>query len=300
MSVVEEIEDRAQQILTRVGPAVVAVGDRGSGVVLAPGFVLTNAHHIHGPTVRVTAAPGTDVDASVAGVDADGDIAVLEADVDGGAEPPAWAGDTPAVGRPVFALARSASGSLRVTFGTLSATEQGFRGPGGRRISGGLEHTAPLARGSSGGPVLDGAGRLLGLNTNRLADGFYLALPANAELRARADALRAGEAPQRRRLGIGAAPAAVARRLRASVGLPARDGVLVRAVFDGSPAERAGLRVGDLITAVDGQPVADVDQLQTGVDAAGDRASLSLEVLRGTEELTVAVTFGPTREEGAV
>lgn len=298
MALVEELEERAQDLLARVGPAVVAVGERGSGIVFADGFVLTNAHHVRGEDVRVTAAPGKSASGRVAGVDVDGDLAIIEAAVDGAA-PPEWLAEEAAVGRPVFALARSASGSLRVTFGMVSAVGQSFRGPGGRRITGGIEHTAPLARGSSGGPIIDGAGRLLGLNTNRLADGFYLALPASAELRARADALRSGQSPQRRRLGIGAAPASVAKRLRASVGLAPRDGVLVRAVFEDSPADRAGLRVGDLIVSAAGRPVANVDHLQAAVDALEGAASLPLEVLRGTEELDVAVPFGPTREEGA-
>ena len=101
-----------------------------------------------------------------------------------------WAdGAGPSVGQPVFALANPGGRGLRVTFGFVSGVERTFRGPRGRRISGSLEHTAPLLPGSSGGPVLDGDGRLLGINTNRLGEGFYLAIPADATLRGRVDAL---------------------------------------------------------------------------------------------------------------
>ena len=100
------------------------------------------------------------------------------------------------------------------------------------------------------------------VNTNRLGEGFYLALPADAALRARVEALGRGESVTRPRLGIAVAPARVSRRLRESVGLPDRDGVLVRGVEDDSPAARAGIRDGDLIVEIAGQPVSEADQLQ--------------------------------------
>ena len=75
-----------------------------------------------------------------------------------------------------------------VTFGIVSSVSRSFRGPGGRRIAGSVEHTAPLTPGSSGGAIVDAGGNFLGLNTNRIGEGFYLALPADAALRSRVDA----------------------------------------------------------------------------------------------------------------
>jgi serine protease Do len=174
-----------------------------------------------------------------------------------------------------------------VTFGTVSAVERSFRGPGGRRIGGSLEHTAPLAPGSSGGPLLDADGRLVGLNTNRLGEGFYLALPADAALRGRIEALGRGESVSRPRLGIAVAPSRVASHLRQSVGLPARDGVLVRDVEDDSPAARAGIRDGDLIVEIGGQVVTEADQLQDIL--ATTPMPFEVKVVRGTDERTVSV-----------
>jgi serine protease Do len=169
--------------------------------------------------------------------------------------------------------------------------DRAFRGPRGRRIAGSIEHTAPLARGSSGGPVVNRAGQLVGLNTHRLGEGFYLALPADAELRQRIDALARGESPVRPRLGVGIAPGRVARRLRRAVGLPEREGLLVRVVQEGSPAANAGVQAGDLIVAVDGENVTDADQLYAALDRlSGQR--LALGIVRGVEERTVTVTFG--------
>src|SRR5919205_4099631 len=121
------------------------------------------------------------------------------------------------VGTAVFALSNPGGRGLRVTFGFVSGVERSFRGPRGRRISGSLEHTAPLLPGSSGGPIVDAEGRLLGVNTNRLGEGFYLAIPADAGLRSRVDALSRGESVARPRLGVALAPAHVARRMRRAV-----------------------------------------------------------------------------------
>ena len=161
--------------------------------MLGKGQVLTNAHNVRGDQLTVTFADGRTAQGSVAGRDIDGDLAVISVDT---GETPAlpWAGSAPAqIGEPVFAVANPGGRGLRVTFGFVSGVDRAFRGPRGRRISGSLEHTAPLLPGSSGGPVLDAGGRLLAINTNRLGEGFYLAIPADEALRGRADALARGE-----------------------------------------------------------------------------------------------------------
>nr|MBA3283204.1 trypsin-like peptidase domain-containing protein [Acidimicrobiia bacterium] len=174
MGAVAELEQGARAVAERAGPAVVAIGrgPRGSGVVIEAGQVLTNAHNLRDRTTSVTFADGRVLQASVIGLDPDGDLAVLAVETDDAA-PVAW-GDPGEVtaGALVYAVARGRNG-LRTTFGLVTGTEQEFRGPRGRRIRGSIEHSAPLARGSSGGPVLDGEGRLLALNTRRLGEGFY-------------------------------------------------------------------------------------------------------------------------------
>jgi serine protease Do len=189
----------------------------------------------------------------------------------------------------VFALADPGGRGLRTTFGMVSATGRGFRGPRGRRVTGSIEHTAPLPRGSSGGPLVDPDGRLLGLNAVRRDGGFILALPADAALRRRVEELARGEAGERPRLGVALAPPRVARRLRSAVGLPERDGLLVRAVVDGSPAAAAGLERGDLLVRAGDRELASMDDLFDALDAAGD--TLPLVVVRGTEERELQVPF---------
>jgi serine protease Do len=293
VAAISELEENMRSVAEVAGPSVVGIGDRwavGSGIVVGSGKILTNAHNVRREEITVTFADGRRVSGRPAGVDVDGDVAVIDADT-GDAPAVGWADGGTEVGRVVFALANPGGRGLRATFGIVSGTQRSFRGPRGRKISGSLEHTAPLLPGSSGGPVVDANGRLMGINTNRLGEGFYLAIPADASLRATIDSLSSGEAPERVRLGIAAAPPHVARGLRRAVGLPEADGLLVRQVEDDSPAAAAGLEEGDLIIAIGGRSVEGIDVLYDALGSAHAGSTLELKVLRGTEERTVVVTF---------
>jgi serine protease Do len=292
MTALDELQKTITDVSTRVGPSVVGIGARlrGSGVVIADGKVLTNAHNLRGDEVTINFAGGRSTRGKVAGVDADGDLAVVNVDTSG-AKAVDWAdGSAVTPGTIVFAAAAAPDGATRVTLGTVSAVARAFRGPGGRRIAGSVEHTAPLAPGSSGGPVLNAKGQFLGINTNRIGEGFYLALPADKALRERVDALGRGESVERPRLGVAVAPSHVAARLRASVGLPEREGLLVRGVEDGSLADKAGIQQGDLIIAAAGKPVTDADTLFETLSTA--KLPFEVKVVRGTEERTVNVGGG--------
>ena len=196
MSILEDLQSAVSTVAERAGTGIVGIGrgNRGSGIVIAEGKVLTNAHNLRGDEVTVTFADGRRTR---------------------GPCPGRWRRrprrrgrryrrcDRPRVGRrrvPGPRLGglrgrRQPRRGTRVTFGLVSATARSFRGPGGRRISGSIEHTAPLAPGSSGGALLDATGTVVGVNTNRIGEGFYLALPADAALRERIDALGRGESP---------------------------------------------------------------------------------------------------------
>jgi serine protease Do len=293
MSILDDLSSAIRTVHDSAGPAVVGIGRRlrGSGVVVADGRVLTNAHNLRGDEVTVTFRDGRSTRGTVLGVDPDGDLAVIDVDT-AGAPPLPWSDAEASVGDVVFGLASIGAGAARVTAGTVSAIEQTFRGPGGSRIGGSLEHTAPLAPGSSGGPLVDGSGKLLALNTNRIGEGFYLALPANAALKARVDALSRGETPRRARLGVAVAPSHIARRMRRSVGLPERDGILVRGVEDGSLAADAGIEAGDLLVEAGGRAITDADDLFAALSALD--LPFELKLVRGVEERTVRVGGGTT------
>ena len=293
MAILDEIGASIRQLAQGAGTSVVGVGQRwgaGSGIVLGEGKVFTSAHNVRGDKVTVTFSDGRAAEGNVAGRDIDGDLAVIGVDT-GGVPALPWADGAPAeIGMPVFALANPGGRGLRATFGFVSGTERTFRGPRGRRITGSLEHTAPLLPGSSGGPVLTAAGQLLAINTSRLGEGFYLAIPADESLRGRADALARGESAQSPRLGVAIAPNYVARRLRRAVGLPDTDGLLIRDVTDDSPAARADLAQGDLIVAAAGHPVRTPDDLSDALQAARG-GTIELNIIRGTDERAIQVTL---------
>lgn len=295
MSVLEELETSVQATAERIGPSVVGIGRGwgvGSGVVFAPGRVLTNAHAVRHDEVTVTFGDGRRETGRVLATEPDLDLAVIETDT-GEVEPIAWdpeAGQAP-MGRAVLALANPGGRGLRVTPGFVSSSSRSFRGPRGRRIAGVIEHTAPLPRGSSGGPLVDGQGRLIGINSVRVDGGLILAIPADAAVHDRVEALGRGEAPRAPRLGVAIAPPRVARRLRRAVGLPERDGVLVRGVEEESPAAQAGLERGDLIVGAGGRDIDRMDALYEALDRARTDGRLELRIVRGTEERAVEVAF---------
>jgi serine protease Do len=294
MAILDEIQEGIARLAEGAGASVVGIGQRwgaGSGIVLGEGRVLTNAHNVRGDEVAVTFADGRTAQGTVVGRDIDADLAVIEADTTAAPALP-WAdGASASIGTPVFALASPGGRGLRVTFGFVSGIDRAFRGPRGRRITGSVEHTAPLLPGSSGGPIVNAAGQLLGINTNRLGEGFYLAMPADEALRGRIDALGRGEFTAPPQLGVAIAPGHVARRMRRAVGLPDVDGLLIREVTEDSPAARGGLAAGDLIVAAGGQPTRSLDDLFDALQAAGS-GTIELSLVRGTEERTVQVVLG--------
>jgi serine protease Do len=293
-----ETQEAIERAAEAGGPAVVGVGSgwrAGTGTVIAPDRVLTSSHNVGRGEVAVAFDRDRQVAGTVLAADRDLQLVVLEAET-GDVEAPSWAPEDwePGIGTAVLALSNPGGRGLRATLGFVSAADRSFRGPRGRRITGAIEHTAPLPRGSAGGPLLDVEGRLLGINVLRLEGGLIVALNANAGLREAAQRLAEGEAPARPYLGVAIAPPRAARRMRRAVGLTERDGLLVRAVEEGSPADRAGVAQGDLIVAAADRPVAGVDSLHTALDRAAG-GDVSLTVVRGTEEhqLEVALNGAP-------
>lgn len=291
----DELQETVGRLAAEAGPAVVSIGrnGRGTGFVIGTDRVLTSAHNLRDRTVAVTFADGRAEQGAVHGDDHDGDLVVL--DVPTGDAPALTLADLaadapPAVGTAVVALSRGGH-RPRATVGFVSGADRAFRGPRGRVVHGAVEHTAPLARGSSGGPVLDADGRVVGVNTHRAGDGFYLARVSDPALRARVDELLAGRSVRRRLLGVAVAPPEVAERLRRAVGLDdERPGLLVRAVDEDGPAGAAGVSEGDLLVAVRDTPLTSVDDLAAALDAV-DGDTVELTVVRGADERTVTVSF---------
>jgi serine protease Do len=291
MSAVDELSELVRGVAASAGPAVVSIGrhGRGTGFVVASGKVLTNAHNVRDETTEVGFADGRSVQGTIAGSDVDGDLVVVDVDT-AGVAPLEWSTDPVAPGDVVITVTAGRH-RRRSGWGQVTAVEAAFRGPRGRRITGALEHTAPSGAGSSGAPVLDRSGKVVGINTHRIEQGFYLARTADDTMRTAVAAMAEGRRFERVRLGVALAPPEVAARLRRSVGLEAREGLLVRGVVDDSPAARAGIREGDLLTRAADHDLRTPDDLFAVLAGLESGSELTIALVRGTEELTVNVTF---------
>jgi serine protease Do len=288
-----EFSDALATTIAGAEASVVGVSRAGSGFIVGPDRVVTSAHNLRGgDKVEVHFGSGTSAEATPLGVDEEGDLAVLSV-LTGGRSALAWEpGRGPRLGEVVIGLSRP-RGRLHAGVGFVSGTAVPFQGPRGRLLTGAIQHSASLVRGSSGGPLLDISGRLAGVNTHREGDGFYLALPAGTELKARIEALSHGEVPVRPRLGVALAPPRAARHLRQAVGLPPKDGLLVHAVEEGGPAARAGIRRGDLIVSLQGRPTTTLEELVAALEAASS-GEVAVGLVRGAEELAVHVDLSGT------
>jgi S1-C subfamily serine protease len=264
---------------------------RGSGIVIGTDEVLTSAHNLRDRTTQVTLPDGTTVQAEVVATDAHGDLAVLKAPT--GDVTPLVIAEPDGIGS-IVVSASGGRGNPRVAAGIVGSVRRRFRGPGGHPVRGAFEHDAALPKGASGGPVLDVSGQLVGINTHRTSTG-YLARPFDEVLVGRLAALRAGNDHLPRILGVILAPPHVAAKLRAAVGLDEAPGALVRGVESDGPAAAAGIREGDLITAVragDGSAEVDgPDSLQAALDRFGPAETLVVTLTRGVEPLEVTISF---------
>jgi serine protease Do len=285
VSTIADLQQDIRNLITPLRQATVSLGrdHRASGVVIAPGVLLTNAHAVRDRTIQVRFHDGRTVQGAVAGIDQEGDLAVITADTTD-ITPLEWSELPATPGTIVFA----GHGSSGASMGLVTAEQTRFRGPRGRSISSAFEHNAALGRGASGGPVVGTDGRLLGINTAR-TDSGYQAIASSSDLRNRISRLQGGETIERPTLGIAIVEPAVARRVRHAAGLDDRDGVLVSAVATGSPAANAGLAQGDFIVAIDDRAIASIDDVHAALDSSP--SAVTLRVLRGAEERSVAITF---------
>ncbi|SPF48149.1 putative periplasmic serine endoprotease DegP-like (fragment) [Candidatus Sulfotelmatobacter kueseliae] len=269
----------------------------GSGFVFAPdGLILTNSHVVHNAArIGVTLADGRRMPASLIGDDPASDLAVIRVDEPGFDQPGLTAaalGDSQRlrVGQIVIAIGAPYGFQSTVTAGVVSALGRSLRSYSGRLIDDVIQTDASLNPGNSGGPLVDSAGRVVGVNTATIlpAQGICFAIGINTAKFVASRLLRDGRI-RRSFIGVSAQTVPVHRRVVRFYDLAKETGALVLSVEDGSPAKRAGLREGDVIVALEGQPVAGVDDLQRLLTEVRMGVSCSLTVLRWTEKLELKV-----------
>ena len=286
---------------TRSGEARERQGG-GSGFVFTPdGLILTNSHVVHDAVrIAVTLADGRRMPATVIGDDTASDLAVIRLEQEHGEPGVAAAalGDSQRlrVGQIVIAIGAPYGFQSTVTAGVVSALGRSLRSYSGRLIDDVIQTDASLNPGNSGGPLVDSAGRVVGVNTATIlpAQGICFAIGINTAKFVASRLLRDGRI-RRSYIGVSAQTVPVHRRVVRFYNLPKEMGVVVLGVEENSPAKRAGLREGDIIVALEGQPVAGVDDLHRVLTDVRVGVSCSLTVLRWTEKLDLKVVPEETR-----
>ena len=264
----------------------------GSGFVFTPdGLILTNSHVVHeAERIAVTLSDGRHMPATLIGEDPASDLAVIRVDEPGLAA--AEMGDTQRlrVGQIAIAIGAPYGFQSTVTAGVVSALGRSLRSYSGRLIDDVIQTDAALNPGNSGGPLLDSSGRVIGVNTATIlpAQGICFAIGINTAKFVASRLLRDGRI-RRSYVGISGQTVPVHRRVVRFYDLPKETGALVISVEDGSPAKRAGLREGDVIVGLGGQPVAGVDDLHRLLTEVRVGVSCTLTVLRWTEKLELKV-----------
>jgi S1-C subfamily serine protease len=273
-------------------------GGAGSGFVVAPdGYVLTNSHVVAaGGDVRVRAPTGEPVPAVVVGDDPATDLALLKiapAELFGDVAP-VWLSIDGAIkprrGQLVVAIGNPLGFDSTVSTGVVSALGRTLRGRDNRLIDGVVQHTAPLNPGNSGGPLLDSRGRVLGVNTAIIAysQGIGFAVGVETVSWVLGGLLARGRV-RRAWLGLGGMRRPLDRRLARAHGLGG-SAVEVMTVETGSPAEKAGLRDGDLIVGFGGKPVESVDDLHRLLRDHAPGVAIALAIVRRGRALSVEIT----------
>jgi len=264
----------------------------GSGFVFTPdGFVLTNSHVVSGAArVDVTLNDGRRLPAQIVGDDPNTDLAVLRVQAPGLVA--ARLGESRSVrpGQVVIAIGNPYGFQCTVTTGVVSALGRSLRSGSGRLIDNVIQTDAALNPGNSGGPLVDSAGDVIGVNTAVIlpAQGICFAMAIDTVKFVAGRLIKDGKIA-RAFIGVAGQNVPLHRRVVRFHGLPHDSAILVVSLEADSPAQRAGLQEGDLIVALDGQPVAGIDDLHRILTDARVGARAALTVLRGTAKLDLAI-----------
>lgn len=299
----EELLDAYSRAVTtaaeKVSPSVVYLeirqkrgGGSGSGFIFTPdGFILTNSHVVHGATsIDATVSDGRRSRADLVGEDPDTDLAVIR--INAPNLPPVELGDSQRVrpGQLAIAIGNPYGFQYTVTAGVVSALGRTLRSRSGRLIENVIQTDAALNPGNSGGPLVASDGRVIGVNTATIlpAQGICFATAINTAKFVAGKLMKYGEI-RRSHIGVEGQDAPVHRRIVRFHNLAVDNGVLVSAVQEESPAQRAGLQRGDVIVEFAGQPISGIDSLHRLLteDRAGVRSAAT--VIRGVEKLALEI-----------
>lgn len=297
-SVLQDFSDALALTVEGTGPAVVRVEARrrlpATGIVWSAAGVIVTAHHVveQDDHVGIGLHDGRTLSARLLGRDPTTDVAVLQAQIGQGQLPltvPTWADPADLrVGHLALALGRPGQRVL-ATFGIVSALGEGWRTPAGGEVDHYLQSDVVMLPGFSGGPLVDAAGHIIGMNTSAMLRGVSLTIPAPTLRRVVETILSHGHV-RRGYLGVSAQaarlPALLAQQLQQESGL------LLGSVEADGPADKAGLFMGDTLISLDNQPVRHLDDLMALLTGERVGRPLSARIVRGGQVQTLDVVIG--------
>ena len=286
-------------VVDSVGPAVVSISGAkhkknqaddqvgaGSGVVIAPdGYILTNDHVIQNAnSLDVRLTDGTSLSATLIGKDPATDLAVIRANASFLPSSTLGSSDLLRVGQLAIAMGNPFGFQSTVSTGVVSALGRALRSTRGRLIENIIQHTAPLNPGNSGGPLVDSAGKVVGINTAiiPMAQGIGFSIPANTARWVVSQILTHGRV-RRGHLGIAGRQRPLDRRIVRFHGLNDKSAVEVLSVESRGPAGTAGMRVGDLIVSINSSGVQSVDDLHRFLSEWPIGQAVELDIVRGNK-----------------
>ena len=291
------VSDALADAVQRAGEYTVMVDARKrmplSGIIYAPDLVLTADHGVEREAgIRIGLPDGKETSAALAGRDRGSDLALLR--VEGAKLAPAIAAAGEArVGHLALAVGRPALGGVQASLGLVNALGHDLRGPHGRRIERYIAADATPYPGFSGGPLVDLAGGLLGINTSGLIQGMSLAIPAGLAWQIAASLAQHGHV-KRGYLGIRSQVVEIPTQARDALQRDQTSGLLVVGIEDGGPAVRSqgGLMVGDILVGMNGHQIADHDDLLGALSGDLVGHHVAAEVVRGGQFQHIEVMVG--------
>src|SRR5262245_24104610 len=285
--------------VARTAPAVVTVHARrrlpSTGIHWRPGVVATANHTVRvEEDISVTMADGRALPAVLAGRDPGTDLAVLTVK-DAGADTAALGDDQAlAVGQLVLAIGHGP----RASWGVIAAPGPRWRTWRGGEIDRLVRLDLTMYPGFSGGPLVDATGRVVGLNTSGFARDAHLALPATTVSRVADELVRAGHVA-RGYLGLGMQPVSLPEPLRGALGLVQETGLIVVMVAPDGPAAHAGVLLGDVLVALGGAPVADLEDIQSQLPSDRIGSAIPAVLIRAGARVELSITVGAQPHPGS-
>lgn len=292
--ILSKLSNDISSIVESAGKGIVRVEARqrmpATGIVWNDDGVIVTSHHIveQDESIIVGLPDGSTTSAVLVGRDPSTDVAVLRADLSGLKATPWAASDGVKVGNLALALGRPGK-SVRATMGMVNVVGESWRTPAGGPVDSYIQTEVTMYPGFSGGPLVDSAGAVLGMNTSGLLRGSVATIPVETLERVVASILEHGKV-RKAYLGVGTQP--VRLQSAASAGVEQETGLLIISVEASGPADEGGLLQGDTIVSLDGEPVRQVDDLLSLLSSDRVGKSVDVAVVRGGTPAKISVTLG--------